>query len=263
MARMDTVLASQPRPGVGLLTIDRPARLNALDPDTNAAMAQALAAMDADPQVRCIVVTGAGPRAFCTGADIPAMLPWIRDNVEHGRDDPQLGGMTHRNVTGKPLLAAVNGLALGGGLELALACDLRIASDTARFGLPEIRLGVLAGAGGCTRLPRTIPDALAAEMILTGEPIDAVRALQAGLVSQVVPAAQLMDVAMDLAAKVASRAPLSLAACTRLLRRPKFGELQDALAAERAEFANLLRSADAGEGIAAFVEGRAAAWTGR
>lgn len=260
---MDTVLTSQPRPGVAVLTLNRPERHNALDPATSAAMAQLLAGLDDDEGVRCIVLTGAGERAFCTGADIPSMLPWIRDNVVHGRDDPQLGGLTHRPRTRKPLLAAVNGLALGGGLELALACDLRIASERARFGLPEIKLGVLAGAGGCTRLPRAIPEALAAEMILTGEPIDAAGALQAGLVSRVVPAAELMDTALDLAATVASRAPLSVLACTRLLRRRKFADLQAALADERAEFTGLLLSDDAQQGVRAFSGGPAAVWQAR
>ncbi len=213
-----------------------------------------------DDGVRCIVLTGAGDRAFCVGADIPTLLPWIRANVEAGRDDPQLGGMTHRNTTAKPLLAAVNGLALGGGLELALACDLRIASSNARFGLPEIRLGLLAGAGGCTRLPRAIPAALAAEMILTGEPIGAERALQAGLVSRVVTPGQLLDEALGLAESVAARAPGAVRACTALLRRARFRELADALAQERNAFAQLLLSGDGQEGVRAFGEKRDPVW---
>ncbi|TFZ08813.1 enoyl-CoA hydratase/isomerase family protein [Ramlibacter humi] len=259
---MESVLITRPRAGVAVLTIQRPQRYNALDPQTNEAMAKAFGELDADETVRCIVLTGAGDRAFCTGADIPTMLPWIRANVVNGADDPQLGGITHRPGTRKPLVAAVNGLALGGGLELALACDLRIASEHARFGLPEIKLGVLAGAGGCTRLPRMLPEALAAEMILTGEPIDAARALQAGLVSRVVAAGQLMEQALDLAETIASRAPLSVLACTRVLRRRKFAELQAPLAEERAEFAKLLLSADADEGIRAFGEGSQPTWQG-
>jgi enoyl-CoA hydratase/E-phenylitaconyl-CoA hydratase len=257
---MDCVIATRPRPGVGLVTINRPDRLNSIDPALNAAMSRALGEFDEDAAVRCIVITGAGTKAFCTGADIPEFLPMLRANIEAGRDDPQVCGVTHREETAKPLIAAINGLALGGGLEIALACDLRIASSNAKLGLPEIKLGVLAGGGGCTRLPRTVPAALAAEMILTGEPIDAARALQAGLVSRVVDPAELMDVALGLAETIASRAPKSLRACTRLLRRARYQEMADALAQERAEFAGVLLSADGREGIEAFMARRAPAW---
>jgi enoyl-CoA hydratase/carnithine racemase len=257
---MEPVTCTRPRPGVALLTIDRPHHHNAIDPATDAAMARCVAELDRDPDVRCIVLTGAGDKAFCVGADIPTLLPRIRANVEAGQDDPQLCGMTHRSTTAKPLLAAVNGLALGGGLELALACDLRIASASARFGLPEIRLGLLAAAGGCTRLPRMIPGALAAEMILTGEPIGAERALQAGLVSRVVPPDRLLDEALALAERVAVQAPGALRACTALLRRARFDELAGALAEERNAFAQLLLSEDGREGVRAFGEKRAAVW---
>jgi enoyl-CoA hydratase/E-phenylitaconyl-CoA hydratase len=253
---MSSVLSAFPAPGVALVTLNRPERHNAIDPATDRAMADTLAALERDDEVRCIVITGAGDRAFCAGAEIPMLLPHLKANIEAGKDDPQFCGVTHRHVTRKPLLAAVNGLALGGGLELALACDLRIASTNARFGLPEINVGVLAGAGGCTRLPRTIPAALAAEMILTGQPIDAQRALQVGLVSRVVEPRELLDIALQLAQTVASRAPRALRACTELLRRPRFAEIQEALAAERALFASVLRTRDADEGILAFTEKR-------
>ena len=258
-----TAQISQPRPGVALVTIDLPERMNAIDPATDRAMGEALAALERDAAVRCIVITGAGDKAFCTGADIPELLPHMKANIAAGRDDPQFCGATHRNATSKPLLAAINGLALGGGLELALACDLRVAADHARFGLPEIRLGVLAGGGGCTRLPRTVPAALAAEMILTGETIAAQRALQAGLVSRVVEGPRLLDEALALAHTVAQRAPLALRACTALLRRPRFDELDEALRAERALFAEVLGSEDADEGIQAFARKRPPAWRGR
>ena len=254
------ILLSRPRPGVGLVTFNRPQRLNAIDPELDAATAAALRELQDDAAVRCIVLTGAGDKAFCAGADIPTYLPMLRGNIEAGRDDPQVCGLTHRATTTKPLLAAINGLALGGGLEVALACDLRIASDNARFGLPEIRLGLLAGGGGCTRLPRTVPAALAAEMILTGEPIGAQRALEAGLVSRVVPAAALMDTALELAQAVAARAPMSLRACTELLRRARYDEVQDALAHERRLFAALMQSQDGREGVTAFAEKRTPTW---
>lgn len=257
-----TVEITHPRPGVALLTLMRPGRMNALDPATDHAMAVALAAIEADDDVRCVVLTGAGDKAFCVGADIPTLLPQIRANIAAGHDDPQLGGLTHVQITTKPVVAAINGLALGGGLEIALACDMRIASRDARFGLPEIRLGVLAGAGGCTRLPRMIPQALAAEMILTGEPIGAARALEAGLVSRVVEPAELLPAALDLAQQVATRAPHALKACTALLRRARFAELRDALVQERQAFAALLATQDADEGIRAFAEKRAPVFRG-
>jgi enoyl-CoA hydratase/carnithine racemase len=247
-----TVEITHPRPGVAVLTIARPERMNAIDPATDRAMGVALAALEADADVRCIVLTGAGDKAFCAGADIPALLPHLRANIEANRDDPQFCGLTHGPLTTKPLLAAVNGLALGGGLELALACDLRIAASHARFGLPEIKVGVLAGAGGCTRLPRTIPAALAAEMILTGETIDAGRALQTGLVSRVVDAANLLDEALALAQTVAARSPQAVRACTALLRRPRYEELREAMRRERELFAGLLLSGEADEAIRAF-----------
>lgn len=254
---------TRPAAGVGLLTISRPEKYNAIDPATDREMARIFAEMEADASVRCIVVTGAGKRAFCAGADIPELLPHLKRNVAAQRDDPQFCGITHRTATSKPVLAAVNGVALGGGLELALACDMRIASDSARFGLPEIKVGVLAGGGGCTRLPRTIPAALAAEMILTGESIDATRALAAGLISQITKPDALIPRALEIAAAVAGQAPKSVRACTALIRRARYEELRDALADERRAFADVLMSRDADEGIRAFAEKRAPRYENR
>ena len=252
----NTITVTHPAPGVGWVTITRPECSNAINPQTDLAMAEALQALEQDPQVRCIVITGAGSKAFCAGADIPELLPSLKRNILAGRDSPQFCGMTHRPSTSKPLLAAINGVALGGGLELALACDLRIASSNASFGLPEITVGVLAGAGGCTRLPRTIPAALAAEMILTGCPINAERAMQAGLISEVTAPEALQERALSLALTIATRAPLALRACTALLRRPRFNELEEAMREERNAFAEVLTSRDADEGIRAFSEKR-------
>jgi enoyl-CoA hydratase/carnithine racemase len=256
------VLVTHPREGVALVTINRPEQYNAIDPATDAAMGVALAQLEQDASVRCIVITGAGDKAFCAGADIPALLPHLAANIAAGRDDPQFCGVTHRHATTKPLIAAINGVAFGGGLELALACDIRLASAGARMGLPEIKVGVIAAAGGVTRLPRALPQALAAEMILSGEPIDAARALQAGLVSRVVPPAQLLEQALALAATIAQRAPLALRACTALLRQPRFDDVQPALERERAAFGELLASDDAREGIRAFTEKRSPIWRG-
>jgi enoyl-CoA hydratase/E-phenylitaconyl-CoA hydratase len=225
-------------------------------------MTEALARLEKEEAVRCIVVTGAGDKAFCAGADIHTLLPLLQKDLEAGTDDPQLAGVTHREGTSKPMLAAVNGIAFGGGLELALSCDMRIASTRAKFGLPEIKLGLLAGAGGCVRLPRTIPAALAAEMILTGEPIDAQRALAVGLISKVVEPAELLAEAVKLASVVASRSPGALRTCTALLRRPKYAELQAQLREERDGLGRLLLSPDGQEGVDAFVNKRAPTWRG-
>ena len=250
------LLLSQPEPGIAWVTIDRPATMNALTPTLNKALDELMRTLDADKAVRCIIITGAGDKAFCAGADIPTLLPHMETMIQNGQDDPQFAGVTHRAPCGKPLIAAINGAALGGGLELALACDIRIASITAKFGLPEITIGVLAGAGGCTRLPRMIPPSLAAEMILTGCAIDAGRALQCGLVSQVVTGNDLHTAALDLARMIASRAPQAVRACTELLRRPWRHDIMAALDVERQAFAGLLATKDAKEGINAFRQKR-------
>ncbi|MFA7438270.1 enoyl-CoA hydratase/isomerase family protein [Castellaniella sp.] len=251
-----TVLISYPVQGVGVLTLSRVHKHNAIDPATSDRMAECLNTLERDDQVRCIVLTGAGDKAFCAGADIIELLPHLRSSMAAGTYDPQFCGVTHRSVTSKPLLAAINGVALGGGLELALACDLRIASSNARFGLPEITVGVLAGGGGCTRLPRTIPSALAAEMILTGRSIDAERALQAGLISEITTPETLLERALDMAQTIAARAPRAVRACTRLLRHPRYTALAEDLALETREFAAVLQTRDADEGIRAFAEKR-------
>ena len=257
-----TVETHHPADGVAVLTINRPDKMNSISPDTHQAMETALAQLESDASVRCIVLTGAGDRAFCAGADIAQMLPKIKSDILAGDDTPRFCGITHQPLTRKPLIAAINGIAMGGGLELALACDLRVASATARFALPEINVGIIAGGGGCTRLPRTIPAALAAEMILTGEAIDAQRALQAGLISAILEPDALLPHAIEMAGKIAGRAPSALRACVELLRRPRHDELQDALLHERHAFAQVMMSPDAHEGIQAFVEKRPAVYAG-
>ena len=180
-----TILCSMAADGVGLITINRPDRLNCVDVETDAALRAAWAWAERTREVRCIVLTGAGDRAFCTGADIAEYLPELRRRGAENADDGTFGGLTRSWPTGKPVIAAINGLALGGGLELALACDIRLASAAARFALPEVRWGIIAGGGGVTRLPRLISPSMAAEMLLTGEPVDAEAALRHGLVNAV------------------------------------------------------------------------------
>lgn len=192
----------------------------------------------------------------------PSCCPDLRRRNAINADDGTFCGLTRVYPTRKPILAAVNGLAFGGGLELALASDIRIASANAKFGLPEVQVGVLAGAGGATRLPRFIAPAVAAEMLLTGEAIDADTALRTGLVSRVVPPEELMEVAFKIAVRIAANAPLAIARTLELIRKSRSLSLADSLDMERASLQYLLASEDAKEGIAAFSEKRTPAFTG-
>lgn len=249
--------------GVALVRIARPQVLNAIDPATDDALRAIWARVEQDDQVRCVVLTGAGDRAFCAGAEIGTLLPALREQAVTNRDDGAFCGMTRVAPTRKPIVAAINGLAYGGGLEIALACDIRIASETARFGLPEVQLGVLAGGGGVSRLPRFISPAIACEMLLTGEPIDAQTALRVGLVSRVVPGPDLLDVARGIAGRIARNAPRSVERTLWLVRRSRSEHLAEALDLERESFRALVTSSDAREGVAAFVEKRQPNFEGR
>jgi len=240
--------------GVAVLTMRRPDRLNALDTRTIAALDDAVAAAGRDPAVRVVVVAGEG-RAFSAGADIKefAALPGA----------PQFRAFIERLETTlrrlerlpKPSIAAVGGVAFGGGLELALACDLRVVAEDARFGVPEIKLGLLPGAGGTQRLPRIVAPAVATQMLMTGEPIDATEAYRIGLANLVVPAGTALVRALDLAGVLAARAPLALAAVKRL-RDSWSLPLDLALDHERETVANLFATDDRAEGTAAFAEKR-------
>jgi len=250
-----TVLRELVRPGVALITINRPEKLNCIDPDTDASMREAWAWAEQQEEVRCIVLTGTN-KSFCTGGDIEQLLPSIRQRSRLNDDDGTFCGLTRVYPTRKPIIAAVNGLAFGGGLELALACDIRIASHNAKFGLPEVQIGVLAGAGGVSRLPRFIAPAVAAEMLLTGDPINSETALRIGLVSRVVDAGALLDTAFKIAGRIAANAPLAIAKTVELIRRSRSLSLAESLDIERAGLRELLSSADAAEGFAAFAAKR-------
>lgn len=203
---------------VSVVRINRPHALNAINQPVWDALGAAWAALDADPQVRAIVLTGTGDRAFCAGADLKAIAhhefrtDWSAHRTEAGWG---FAGITTHPIS-TPTIAAVNGLALGGGFELALACDLVVAGSAARFGLPEVHRGLIAGGGGALRLPRRIPRALALELILTGDSIDAARAADLGLVNRVTdPGAELTG-ALALAARIAANAPLAVQASKRI-----------------------------------------------
>jgi enoyl-CoA hydratase len=247
-------------PGVALVTLDRPEALNALSAALLAELVAALRDLDADDAVRAIVITGAGDRAFAAGADIKEMSDATPASLA---DTGGFGHWDELRMIRKPLIAAVRGFALGGGCELAMACDLIVAGDDARFGQPEIRIGVMPGAGGTQRLTRAIGKARAMELILTGRVIDANEAERLGLVTRVVPAESTVEEALALAAQIATMPPLAVAAAKRAINGAYETSLTQGLADERQAFFDLFATADQKEGMAAFVEKRPPRWTGR
>lgn len=252
--------SGEPPAGVALVTIDRPESLNALSFDLLRELAVALEALDSDPTCRAIVLTGAGSRAFAAGADIRELAIQTSESLAAGHDFDAWGRI---DAIGLPLIAAIRGFALGGGCELAMACDMLIAGDDAVFGQPEIRIGVIPGAGGTQRLTRAIGPARAMELILTGRTIDAAEAFAAGLVTKVVPAGATVDAGLELAARIAEMPPLAVRAAKRAVRAAAELPLTHGLAAERQAFFALFDTADQAEGMSAFIEKRRAAWTGR
>ena len=257
-----SAILTERRDAVALLTINRPATLNALDVPTVLELESAFAALEADPAVRVIVLTGAGERAFVAGGDIADLDS--RQGLAHYLE---FGEIIHRVFRGieasdKPTIGAVNGWALGGGTELVLALDLRIAADSAKFGLPEITLGLFPGAGGTQRIMRQLPACRAREMMFTGDHITAQEALAIGLVNRVVPKAEVLDAALALANKIAAKSPLVLKLLKRTLREGSQMPLPQALAYEQAMIGLVLDSADAHEGCRAFIEKRKAEFKG-
>jgi enoyl-CoA hydratase len=246
-------------PGVALVTLDRPEALNALSFDLLDELADSLAALDSDPTCRAIVLTGSG-RAFAAGADIVELAPQTYASLRDGR---RFDVWDRLAAVGLPMIAAVRGVALGGGCELAMTCDMIVAAEDARFGQPEIRLGVMPGAGGTQRLTRAIGKARAMEMILTGEPIDARAAHSLGLVNRVVPAEATVDAALELGALIAAMPPLAVRAAKAAVRGAHEDALAAGLASERDTFFRLFDTADQAEGMAAFTEKRSPTWSGR
>ena len=249
-----------PVDGVALLTIERPDVLNALSFDVLDALADALAAMDADPACRVVVVTGSGTRAFAAGADIKELA--IQTPITLLVED-RFAVWERIAAVRKPVIAAVRGFALGGGCELAMSCDLIVAGDDAQFGQPEINLGVMPGAGGTQRLTRAIGRARAMDLILTGRTISAAEAETMGLVSRVVPAEATLSAALELARTIASKAPVAVLAAKESVRLAEELALSAGLRHERRAFFALFASDDQGEGMTAFVEKRRPEWKGR
>jgi enoyl-CoA hydratase len=247
---------------VRVITVNRPDKLNALNHDTLTALDDAFMAASGDPGVRVVVLTGAGPKAFVAGADISEMA---RITPVQAREFSLLGQRMMRRVERmpKPVIAMVNGFALGGGLELAMCCHLRIASENARLGLPEVTLGLLPGFGGSQRLPRLAGRAAAFELALTGAPVDAARALQLGLVNRVVAPDALEGEVMALANKLAQAAPLALRAILDAVNVGGECAIDEGLEYESAQFGLIFATEDAREGMQAFLERRAPTFANR
>ena len=245
---------------VALVTLHRPEALNALSFDLLDQLADRLEALDRDPACRAIVITGSGERAFAAGADIRELAPQTAASLtDGGRFDV----WDRLAAIGLPLVAAVRGVALGGGCELAMTCDLIVAADDAVFGQPEIRIGVMPGAGGTQRLTRAIGKARAMDLILTGRTMSADQAAAAGLVTSVVPAAATVGAALELADRIAAMPPLAIRAAKSAVLEAADRPLAAGLARERATFFALFDTDDQAEGMAAFTEKRRPVWSGR
>lgn len=244
---------------VGIITINRPKSLNALNLDTIKEMTVAVKSMDDDKNVRVIIITGAGEKAFVAGADIstfPTMVKKCAD--QFARTGHEL--MHVIESAGKPVIAAVNGFALGGGTELALACDFIYAADTAFFGLPEVSLGLFPGFGGTQRLNKVVGLNWARELIYTGRKIKADEALRIGLVNKVVPANELMSVVMKCAQEISANSPSAIVAVKDVINRGATLPLHEGLTIEREKFSHCFETSDMKEGVSAFLEKRRPIW---
>jgi len=240
-----------------LITIDRPKARNAVNAAVAAGLSTALDQLEADPGLRVGVLTGAGG-TFSAGMDLKAALAGESPEIP-GRG---FGGLTQARTT-KPLIAAVEGWAMGGGFELALGCDLIVAAGEARFGLPEVSRGLIAAGGGVIRLPKRIPYHLAMELLLTGEPVTGERAGRLGIANRVVPAGEALAAALQLAERIEQNAPLALAAVKELVRAAEGAPEEEAFAVQSGQMARLAASADVREGMTAFTERRSPVWQGR
>ncbi len=253
-------LLRERRGRVEILTINRPDARNAINGAVARAFAAAFDDLESDDECWVVVVTGAGDKAFSAGMDLKAFAAGEAGDIMGAKGG--FGGIAQRDFP-KPMIAAVNGSCLAGGFEIMLSCDLVVASDESRFGIPEVKRGLVAGAGGLVRLPRRVAPVIGMELALTGEPIDAARAYEVGLVNKVVPAATLLDEAVALAEIIAANAPLAVRTSKKILKAA--GDVPEAEGwnISNATIPEVFSSADAMEGAVAFAEKRPPVWTGK
>lgn len=254
-----TSILAETRGRVGLITLNRPQAMNALNNQLMRELMDALETFDRDEGVGAMVITG-NEKAFAAGADIKEMSGKSAQEMQEADHVAVFGRI--RSVE-KPVIAAVSGWALGGGCEIALSCDMIVASESAKFGQPEVTIGVIPGAGGTQRLTRAVGKALAMEMIINNRTLSAQDALQYGLVNRVVPVSDYLGEALKLAEEIASRAPLAVRAAKKLINAAYETSLSDGLADEKQAFYDLFNTADQKEGMQAFTEKRAPNWTGK
>jgi enoyl-CoA hydratase len=259
---MGTHVSTERRGAVALVTIDNPP-MNALSTALLDELESEIETLDADASVRAIVLRGAGERAFVAGADIKE-FPSLREAPSEGSSARGIQRLGHRmDAAHTPFVAAIRGFCLGGGLELAMCCDIRVCADDGRLGQPEIKLGLIPGGGGTQRLPRIVGNGRAMLLNLTGEFVDAATAYAWGLVERVVPVAELEDAALEVAGQIAAQSPHAVAVLRELARTTRDLPLEEGLRREADGFVRCLRSEDGAEGVAAFIEKRAPTFTGR
>lgn len=248
--------------GIARVTVNRPDKLNALNDAVIAELSEAMGQIENDSSIRGVIVTGSGGKAFVAGADIAELS---RQGPFDGKARAMVGQAVFRRIErcGKPVIAAVNGFALGGGCELAMACHIRIASESAKFGQPEAKLGIAPGYGGSVRLPRLVGKGRALEILLTGGMIDAAEAYRIGLVNRVVPADQLLEESEKMLRTMLANGPLALRVCIEAVDSALEATLDEALLLEANYFGLLASTQDMREGMAAFLEKRKANFTGK
>jgi enoyl-CoA hydratase/carnithine racemase len=254
---MTTEVTTETVGRVGVITINRPEVRNAINEAVALGVEAAFDAYEAEPDIRVVVITGAGDVAFCAGMDLKAFASAPRSKIFTDRGG--FAGMSNRVFT-KPVLAAVNGLALGGGLEIALSCDLVIAAENAIFGIPEVKVGLIAAAGGLIRLPKRIPRVVALEMAMTGEPIDAETAERIGLVNRVAPHGKALEVALERAEKIAEASPAAVRESRELLLASLETTEAEAWALNKGAVRRVMKAPDFVEGQKAFAEKRRPEW---
>ncbi len=256
----ESVLLTERRGNILILTMNRPDAGNSINADLAGSLEAALNKAEEDPEVHCVILTGSGTKIFSGGMDLKYMALHGGEGVTfpgHG-----FAGITERTFS-KPMICAVNGFAMGGGTEMALSCDLIIASENAKFGLPEVKRGIIAAAGGPLRIMRAVPKAIAMEILLTGDAVPAARALEVGLINRVVPAEQLMDEAIAMAERIICNAPLSVQATKQLAYQSYGIPLDEAFQLSNEISLRIFATEDAKEGPLAFAQKRAPVWKGR